>query len=108
MEKCIQDRMKVDNCIGCGVCQPPAAPGGEAELLNKMAQAYHDLKEYGWNDAVYCPKDSTIFLAIEAGSTGIHECLYEGEWPKGCWWILASGDMWPSRPILWKPKEDAP
>lgn len=74
----------------------------EQDALAQMFEAYQRLKELGWNDAIYCPKDGTRFLAIESGSTGTHECSYEGKWPDGRWWVYG-GDMWPSRPILWKP-----
>lgn len=76
---------------------------GESELLQQMFDKYQGLKSLGWNDAVYCPKDGSTFLAIEAGSTGVFPCRYEGEWPKGTFWTIAHGDLWPSRPILYKP-----
>lgn len=75
----------------------------EAEALQVLGQAYQRLRELGWNDAIYCPKDGSSFDVIEAGSTGIHRCHYDGEWPKGSWWIEADGDLWPSRPILYRP-----
>ncbi len=75
----------------------------EISAIKRIQDGYLRLKDFGWNDAIYCPKDGSKFLVIEAGSTGIHECIYEGEWPKGSWWILADGDMHPSRPILFKP-----
>lgn len=78
----------------------------EKEALNTMWQAYQRLRELGWHEACYCPKDGTTFQAIEAGSTGIHECSYSGEWPDGYWWIHADDDMWPSRPILYKLYEE--
>lgn len=71
--------------------------------LDAMARAYLRLTELGWQGAIYCPKDGTVFEAIEAGSTGIHRCHYEGEWPNGHWWAHDAGDMWPSRPILFRP-----
>ena len=76
----------------------------ESDALRAMFQAYQRLRELGWRDAIYCPKDGSHFNAIEAGSTGIHDCSYDGEWPKGRWWIY-DGDIWPSRPILFKLKE---
>jgi hypothetical protein len=76
---------------------------GEIALLKEMFDKYQGLKSLGWSDAIYCPKDGTRFLAIEAGSTGVNPCYYQGEWPNGKWWTEASGDLWPSRPILWKP-----
>ena len=77
-----------------------AAERTERALLN-LFEAYQDLKRLGWNDAIYCPKDGTWFDAIEAGSTGIHNCQYQGQWPNGGWWV-ADGDVWPSRPILFR------
>ena len=81
----------------------------EHAALHAMMDAYIRLKELGWNNAIYCPKDGTTFNVIEAGSSGIHTCHYDGEWPNGSWWIHDEGDFWPSRPILFKatgPKAD--
>lgn len=114
-------------CLGCGKpvadrdCGCPAGTGwvkkslsvtpqdearSEAEkaALAKMFEGWYELKRLGWNDAIYCPKDGSTFLVIEPGSTGIHKAHYEGEWPKGRWWVHEAGDLWPSRPCLWKPK----
>lgn len=76
----------------------------QESALTQMLQAYLRLKELGWRDAVYCPKDGTMFEVIEAGSTGIHECNYQGEWPNGSWWVYADGDACSSRPILFRRK----
>ena len=76
----------------------------ELTLISQMTNAYHELHKFGWQDAMYCPKDGSVFLVIEAGSTGTHECTYNGEWPNGKWWIHEEYDMYPSKPILWKPK----
>lgn len=74
----------------------------EKAALVQMFEAFTRLKELGWNEAIYCPKDGSMFSAIEAGSTGTHKCSYTGEWPNGKWWVY-DGDIWPARPILWKP-----
>jgi hypothetical protein len=80
----------------------------EQSALRHMFEGYQRLKSLGWNDIIYCPKDGSMFSAIEAGSTGVHRCRYEGEWPTGKWWLY-DGDMWPARPILWRPiKDDDP
>ena len=79
----------------------------EKEALIVMFTAYQRLKDLGFNDACYCPKDGTLFDCIEAGSTGIHTGKYDGEWPTGHYWIL-DGDIWPGRPILYRPKDKAP
>lgn len=76
----------------------------ESAALSRMFDGYDRLRQLGWRDAIYCPKDGTIFEVIEAGSTGIHICHYEGEWPKGTWWVHGDGDLWPSRPILFRLK----
>ena len=70
--------------------------------LNQMHDAYTRLEKLGWRSAIYCPKDGSPFDAIEAGSTGIFTCHYEGEWPSGSWWMEDGGDLWPSRPILFR------
>ena len=74
----------------------------ERDAIQAMFQAWYRLKELGWKEAIYCPKDGSTFLAIEAGSTGIHQCHYSGDWPDGSWWTHSDGDLWPSHPILFK------
>lgn len=74
----------------------------EKSALMVMHKAFERLRELGWREAIYCPKDGSEFDVIEPGSTGIHRCIYEGEWPSGRWWIVEDGDMSPSRPILFK------
>jgi hypothetical protein len=76
----------------------------EDVAIAEMFSGYQKLKRLGWNDISYCPKDGTWFDAIEAGSTGIHKCQYQGTWPTGGWWIR-DGDLWPSRPMLFRAHE---
>lgn len=76
----------------------------ERDAIEAMFQAWLRLKELGWREAIYCPKDGSTFNAIEPGSTGIHNCSYEGEWPNGSWWVHYDCDSGPSRPCLFKPK----
>lgn len=117
--KFVKDNIFGTACEHCGwkvgqgitiACAPSAVSagyipaGGEMSHINRMFEAYRWLKSNGWNDICYCPKDGTYFLAIEAGSTGVHKCVYDGVWPDGRWWILEDGDMSPSMPILWKPE----
>ncbi len=75
----------------------------EKAAVHRMQDAWTRLKDLGWNDACYCPKDGSSFQVIEPGSTGFHRCHYRGEWPNGKWWIEEDHDLFPSRPILWKP-----
>jgi len=81
----------------------------EKAALRMFADAFERLKDFGFCEAMYCPKDGSHFQVIEAGSTGIHDCRYEGEWPKGSWWIHGDGDIWPSRPVLFRlyPEDEA-
>ena len=76
----------------------------ERDAIAQMFEAYTRLKELGWNEAMYCPKDGSMFSVVEVGSTGIHECNYLGEWPTGNWWVY-DGDMWPAHPALWRPRK---
>lgn len=76
----------------------PDAPSA----IRAMFEAWQRLKELGWREAQYCPKDGSAFEVIEAGSTGIFECRYSGEWPDGHYLIAAHGDIYPSRPILFR------
>src|SRR5690606_6442320 len=80
----------------------------EKTALQLFFDAWLRLKDLGWSEAVYCPKDGSHFQVIEAGSTGIHDCSYSGEWPKGSWWVY-DGDVWPSRPVLYRlyPEDEA-
>lgn len=53
------------------------------EALSALSSAKERLRELGWRDAIYCPKDGQAFAAIEWGCTGIFPAVYHGEWPKG-------------------------
>lgn len=74
----------------------------EAACLRAMSEAFHRLRDFGWREAMYCPKDGSSFDAIEAGSSGVHRCYYSGEWPDGRWYVEDGGDIWPSTPILFR------
>lgn len=71
--------------------------------LRALQDVYLRFKEMGWNDAVYCPKDGTVFEAIESGCAAVQRCVYLGEWQNGKWWAMDGGDLFPSRPILFRP-----
>jgi hypothetical protein len=70
--------------------------------LDVMTDAFHRLEQLGFRPAMYCPKDGSTFEVIEAGSSGIHRCHYDGEWPTGHYWIEGDDDLWPSHPILFR------
>lgn len=71
----------------------------EATARRLFHDAYTRLKDFGWKDAIYSPKDGSAFHAIEEGSTGTHVCRYHGEWPEGAGWI----DDCTSRPVFYRP-----
>lgn len=74
----------------------------ERAAINVLWGAYQRLRELGWREWIYMPKDGTLVDLIEAGSTGIHQGYYSGDWPKGTVWICDEGDAWPSHPILFR------
>jgi hypothetical protein len=82
----------------------------EKAAIHALFDAWLRLKELGWRDAVYCPKDGTPFQIIEAGSTGIFDAYYQGEWPDGYIISHDEHDSYVSRPshtILFKPADEA-
>jgi hypothetical protein len=68
----------------------------EKTAISALWDAYQRLKELGWNDPSYCPKDGTRFKVIELGSTGIFDCSYSGEWPKGHYMVEDEHDIYPT------------
>jgi len=80
----------------------------EQTAIRIFFDAWLRLKELGWKEAMYCPKDGSTFEVIEAGSTGIFKCHYEGEWPTGSYWLEDAHDSWPSRPTLFRLLEKKP
>lgn len=76
----------------------------EQACLHVMFSAWQRLSELGWREIMYCPKDGTVFDSISAGSTGIHDCYYQGKWPDGRWWVFDGGDLWPADPFMWRAK----
>lgn len=74
----------------------------EQSAINAMFDAWVRLRELGWREAIYCPKDGSTFKIIEPGSTGIFTGWYTGQWPDGHWWLSDDDDCGPSYPILFK------
>lgn len=70
----------------------------EATALRVLSDAYERLTELGWRASMYAPRDGKHFKAIEAGSSGIHDCYRD---PEGRFWVC-DGDTWPSNPILFR------
>lgn len=78
----------------------------EHDALVHMCQARQRLRDLGWHDGIYAPKDGTVFQVVEIGSTGIFDCYYSGEWPDGYWNTMDDRDCYPSSsaPILYRLK----
>lgn len=76
----------------------------EKEALQVFSRAYERLKEFGWKEIPYHPKDGSTFEVIEPGSTGIFPCQYWESPTRGSFWIQQDGGC-PSHPVLWRPLE---
>ena len=76
------------------------------DALEALHDAYLRLKELGWNDAKYAPKDRTMLDLIEVGSSAWHRgywSYHNGKDGAGCFWLPdGMGDEWPSHPILFR------
>ena len=48
----------------------------EEAAIGMFFDAWLRLKDFGWREAMYCPKDGRLFEVIEAGSTGKFKCEY--------------------------------
>ena len=68
--------------------------------LDVLSDALTRLKDEGWAQGIYCPKDGLQFAAIQFGSTGIFEAFYSGEWPDG--YIMLCDSVCRPEGLLWK------
>jgi hypothetical protein len=68
----------------------------EASAISALFDAWVRLKDLGWREPQYCPKDGSPFKVIELGSTGIFDCHYQGEWPKGLYMVSDERDVYPT------------
>jgi len=83
-----------------------------AAALNAICGGKQRLRELGWRDGSYCPKDGTDFAAIEFGSTGIFTGHFPGKWPYDFAYVEAYGVhphafMWKAIADLTPEEEDA-
>jgi hypothetical protein len=79
----------------------------DLDAIGQINEALRRLKDLGWKDAIYCPKDGSPFDGIDAGSSAIHTYIYLGEWPTGTYMVMCDGDYWASQPILFRLKSPA-
>lgn len=68
----------------------------EQSAIQALFDAWYRLKELGWKEPQYCPKDGTNFKVIELGSTGIFDCHYQGEWANGLYMVSDEHDVYPT------------
>jgi len=71
----------------------------EQRAMNALFDAWYRLKELGWCEAMYAPRDGTLCEFIECGSTGIHRGHVN---ENGTIWLHDDGDIWPSNPVLFR------
>ncbi len=78
----------------------------EQDAINEIQRAYSRLKDLGWRDGMYMPKDGTMVTVMQVGSTGQFDCAYVGEWSDGFFYVYDGGDVYPTKsvPPLFKPK----
>lgn len=76
----------------------------EKAAIRALWNAQQRLKELGWREGCYSPRDGTRFRIVELGSTGIFDCDCHGEWPDCTWTSYDEHDAYPSSkpPILFK------
>lgn len=95
----------------CAAEEPKFGTRDELALMAQCRAIFTGLQMTGgWQPIQYCPKDGTRFLGWEFPSSSPGICYYDGEWPKGSWWMASAGDLWPCRPTLFRlirPEEQA-
>src|SRR5262245_9368683 len=52
--------------------EPKYTEPAELAEMETIFRAVEALRKLGWADAIYCPKDGSMFLGIEAGCTGVY------------------------------------
>lgn len=80
----------------------------EAAALAQLHEAWTRLKELGFRESQYAPRDGKTAQVIEVGSTGIHEGYRDEKSDSPLFWLYDNGDLWPSRPILYRPLKASP
>lgn len=66
--------------------------------LSALSSARERLRELGWSDSRYCPKDGSQFAICETGSTGIWSAFSFEEYIH-----YSDSVTTPGRSTLWKP-----
>jgi hypothetical protein len=71
----------------------------EGDAIRGLDRSYRALKELGWRDAMYAPRDGTPIDLIEVGCTAVLTNCYRDEVG---FWQHAANETWPTRPILFR------
>lgn len=71
------------------------------DALGRICDGRERLRQLGWSDGIYCPKDGTQFAVIEWGSTGVFEAFYSGAWPDGH--VIYEDCVGNPSGMMWKP-----
>lgn len=78
----------------------------DIDALHALHDAFVRLRELGWREAKYAPKDGRELEVIEPGSSAWHTGYFRyhnGRDGAGCFWLPDdTGDEWPSHPILYR------
>ena len=83
--------------------EPTFGSEGEREAMERCRAIDETLRDMGWNSAIYCPKDGSMFMGWEFPWGSPSLCNYTGEWPTGSFLQYSAGDAWPCSPNLWRP-----
>ena len=65
-----------------------------------LLQVMERLRELGWRDAEYAPRDRS-FNAIVLGGSGVHRCMWIGG-TTGGYFIEEAHAWWLARIVVWK------
>ena len=76
-------------------------------VMVEIARLTNEMRTDGWKEVSYCPKDGSMFWAWDPLCSLPYKCSYRGVWPDGKWDAYCDGDIWPSRPVLFKPIDAA-
>lgn len=77
----------------------------EKDAIRAMYEAWTRLKELGWREGEYMPKDGKRYAGIQSGSTGIHAFTARPLEAGGTMYEVYDGDIWPTRtpPVVFRP-----
>jgi hypothetical protein len=92
-----------ESAQAAGEKRAEAMPDSRA-ALSVLFDAHQRLRDLGWREGIYCPKDGSTFAVAMLGSTGMWTGWYSGDWPKG--FLMAAGEANSPHGSFWKPLAD--